>query len=442
MLLTSDMRAEINRVRLMAGLPYLDPPVSGQMDSQSPEQDACTLRAFLHLEKMQRMARADVVLDSALENIPLPKRALRRLQQASERLKVAPYVDDYSDRSALHGDSTRPSLYDVRESRHLQRYYRVFGDDNELRFIVLSNTPFVPGLPPSRKQPVLERIDGRRGFHEETLYPQMHKPARWHMPFVPALTSRHSDLAADIAWYEADFETDFERVGDGFCMLWRVSDDLRCVIEDARRWAIHDWIRPRLGQAGAPFSAKQALNRAADHLIGHAMSEIEARQTIAEFQRSLLELRGWTQYNNALATHQRMASKLNRDWLSVLNPAAQGQVDPHIRGVFVSDSETSRVYGHFGVPTWWIRRYSEILLGELRSRNYTEVGPHPYRIPPELEVIHVDRVPTFLDSFDPPPAFNVDVDDENGDFADLTGFDESGMLNFISGFGFHALMQS
>lgn len=120
------MRAEINRVRLFAGIP---PISSTQGPEVEADEDFETMRAFVLLENMANIGKSTVAEDKSLAAIPLWKRDAQRAKiMESIRESTPGTVED-----TKMADVTRPDQHgSIRESRHMQRFYRTNGRVNSL----------------------------------------------------------------------------------------------------------------------------------------------------------------------------------------------------------------------------------------------------------------------------------------------------------------------
>lgn len=389
---------EIDRARLLAGIPSL------KLNTNPPSsiEDFETLRAFIYIDRMNALHRQDVSPDKRLENVPLWKRTALRSRIAQESSSTIVRVNDFSTTADRDGDYTRPLLFEnIRESRHLQRYYKIVNSD----IIIISNVPFVPPIPPSMFSNAPLRVDGRFGEHEPTRYPQMHEPGKWYMPFVPATSSEHSDIRSDLAWYIPDIQQHFIVAG---CGIYQVGFELRNELITCCNMELRAFQCPDLEGSIPPLDALDTLQNATNHLCSQAMTEADIVFTMGTFQRSLLEVRGWLNYVSARSSHARTTSKLNRDAYLTLILNAQGRVNPNLRGVFVNDSEHCAIYGNFGVPTWWFRVNTPELVRELERRKYDSASVNIKYPQPELRIFRSDDTRrlhrSFKDSITDPVA--------------------------------------
>ncbi|EJD34216.1 hypothetical protein AURDEDRAFT_176735 [Auricularia subglabra TFB-10046 SS5] len=102
------------------------------------------------------------------------------------------------------------------------------------------------------------------------------------------------------------------------------------------------------------------------------MSQNEFLTHFGLLQRSVLELRGWEAYEQALAADQRLLRRIERyeDWTRA---ADVGVINRDFRGVFVTDYDTANIYGHLQAPVWWLRGMSNKLLRLLKEKGFEEV---------------------------------------------------------------------
>ncbi|EJD49955.1 hypothetical protein AURDEDRAFT_160979 [Auricularia subglabra TFB-10046 SS5] len=287
--------------------------------------------------------------------------------QEDDDQALAVRKDEYRQRLPARADPARPEIgKEMRANQHLRRFYHVFEEEG---LIAIANVLYMPQLPPPQSTKRL-RVDGRYGPHEETLNAQMHMPGRWHMALCPAPQSAHSNLNQDMAWYEVDFDEHLFEVRAG---LYKTDHPLQGALRRAAKVQSAEFSYTTTSAPGAPYLAEVIMNSAVNHLCKHLMTKEEVLWQMAQFQRSVLELRAWSKYEKALAVHRSLVRRLAADWASVLRPADHTEISKDDRGVFVTTKEAANIYGHLQVPVWWLRGYSDELLEELKRWGLTEI---------------------------------------------------------------------
>ncbi|EJD39868.1 hypothetical protein AURDEDRAFT_171005 [Auricularia subglabra TFB-10046 SS5] len=404
--LNFDMRREIKRVRLLAGLPHLGAAFDSRMEPLSAEDTRSTLLAFMMVEKARMSASQHVYKVPELWDISLVKRRAVRAAEASQppprHLAVA----------AVQNNKLRPQIDpQLRPTQHLRRFYRVF---DEAGIVVISSVPYVPRLPPNPSSRH-RRCDGRFGYHDETRYPQLHVADKVYLVFCPGFGLAHSNLSDDVAWYDVDLDAHFTLERDG---IYCTGDALKAVVREELDYRLRTFERTKSLAHGGPEDASERLKKYARLIAERGMMMYEARTIFAEFQRAALELRAWDNYTRALSAHKRLVRKLAVDDAEWYKPAAQTMVSEEFRGVFVKDIQWANIYGHLGVATWWAHTLSHEVLQWLESHRFEEIPDDVLALPaPELALMpaEVDDVVSRL--YD---AREMESDDDEPDEHEAT----------------------
>ncbi|EJD33403.1 hypothetical protein AURDEDRAFT_177512, partial [Auricularia subglabra TFB-10046 SS5] len=387
-----EMRQEIARTWLLAGMRGLPDNFVTAGLNLPPEDERKTLHAYLILEKMHSAGKTAVADDPALWRVSRAQRKRMLSAEELEKRKKDEENEEYRRRVKTRADPTRPDIgREMRANQHLRRYFHIF---KEQRVIAISNVPFIPNLPPPKHTKRL-RTDGRYGRHEASLYAQMHMPGQWHMPFSPAPTGVHKNPAKDLAWLVIDFDDENLVHYEGVDM-YTVTKVLRDALNNTARAASEEFSYTDTLAPGAPYHAEESMRDACAHLTKHLMTKEEVLFQMAEFQRNLLELRAWAKYERALLAHRRFVRRLEVDWEHVMRPQDHQEISKDDRGVFVKDKDTANRYGHLQVPVWWLRGYHEDLVADLRRYGFEEIlevqeSPFPE---PETRILVAECDPT------------------------------------------------
>lgn len=223
--------------------------------------------------------------------------------------------------------------------------------------LFLSNVNYVP-LPPRNVMP-RRRKTGHFGPHELSRYAQWQEHGKYHLAFIPTCADGevhklvHRNLAGNMAWYDLDLENHCVDTGEGRYLISRelhtsLTRDWNAAQADYVRWAQLRGSAPGMPQ-GAFLRGKQSLG-----YLSHAQKERDLLETVAGFQRSLQEIRGWNNYQQCcseLRDVQRLFDAQGRHIAPSLGGA--GARKPY-RGVFTWSEDVAKRIAQFGVPVFLI----------------------------------------------------------------------------------------
>ncbi|EJD33188.1 hypothetical protein AURDEDRAFT_177728 [Auricularia subglabra TFB-10046 SS5] len=356
-------RRDINQARLRGGFPTIQfaSRPDGESSPLTGEDERTTVEAFLVAYKEENVEKQDWYKCPQLFNMHVKQR--NKILAAEDQKRL----DLYRPTMSAGRDAARPDIgRAMRANQHLRRFFRVFRDEG---IIVISNVPYVPDLPPLPHSKRLRR-DGRYGYHEDTIFPQMHHPGHWCMAFCPSFAGHHCDLKSDMAWYKPTFNSfHFAVEPNG---RYRAQDNLKEAIRKLCERESEKYEQHLTAVLGSPQRAADDMFSSAGFICNSTMTQNEFLTHFGILQRSVLELRAWKAYEQALAVQKRLARRMGQfeNWI---RPADVSTINRDYRGVFVTDYDTANIYGHLQVPVWWIRGMSNKLLRLLKEKGFVEV---------------------------------------------------------------------
>ncbi|EJD32684.1 hypothetical protein AURDEDRAFT_178223 [Auricularia subglabra TFB-10046 SS5] len=254
-------------------------------------------------------------------------------------------------------------------------------------FIIRSNRMQMPTLPESSSRPCALHYDARYGRSEACWLPQWDDSSRPHMAFIPCLQFDHTGLlpsaaladglwyflthddnCRDPAFYRVNWDVDFQQDAPG---IFRMRRPLSLALCEAIKRVLDMWNAVYdLRHCGTPASVRE-------HWRAHAPSDkcsllmltytylafergtaLEIRDALAEFQRSLLEIRGWCQYCTALGVY-KIALDRRAETMDEINRALQYNAGRYARGVFTRSKDAAERYSASDVPVWLVQPYQQ-----------------------------------------------------------------------------------
>ncbi|EJD34313.1 hypothetical protein AURDEDRAFT_176642 [Auricularia subglabra TFB-10046 SS5] len=269
-------------------------------------------------------------------------------------------------------------------------YFKALVHNGVKTHIIVGNRSVCPPMPPEDDRQRQLRYDAHFGPHEQQWIPQWHRDSAPHKAFVPLLYVRtlqetvdsdvwyfrtHSEADLDIAFYRiADWTQDFVQVAPG---LWMLGNQLRESARTAYVAARSDWafaIERRVAVDEITFEemtlwddmdyARDTVLMAGDFLRNGRGTSLEIRLSLADFQRALLDLRGWRIYCGALGQSHGLATtsgNSDADVATVLSKYHR----VFLRGVFTRTHEDAARYLAYNVPVWQVMPYDKALWEEL-----------------------------------------------------------------------------
>lgn len=237
---------------------------------------------------------------------------------------------------------------------------------------VFSNRVIMPEVPGSGPPEICG--DGHYGLHERCWLPQWHEEGHWHWAFIPLAGGvnmarddmrqawyfrLHTDVVHDLGWYRLSWAHCIQ-TGHG---LWRVCPILQQAVRSSARdvycafiqtWALRRTKFAAHWHSCMPRVATLKIERLVQFLCTESATKVELTDALAEYQRALLEIRGWVRYCLALGPDIPSLDDVRpEDVPSLSNWLVDGRTG-YQRGVFTSDAHTAQVYAQFNIPVWLV----------------------------------------------------------------------------------------
>lgn len=275
---------------------------------------------------------------------------------------------------AMPGQLVDPTAPVIRRPWVVKTYFLVNPAGSDEPVLITSNVDYVPRPPP--EEPPILRIDGRFGAREESALSQWHVPGRWHMAFIPTTldgrvhTKYHNSLDKDMAWYNFSARHFIAREVMQQ-KTFRASPELAKAVRKTWDETWEDWHkvlkaatangqRPAAGGQAPPGGAVSAAGTALGHLLKHELSEVEVRTTLAQWQRAVLEMRGWCSYSRELERVEFIERSMGKS-MPILPSADTGnpKIRKAARGVWTYHQRVADRIAQFGVPVWLVKGWQK-----------------------------------------------------------------------------------
>lgn len=231
------------------------------------------------------------------------------------------------------------------------------------RIFIWTNVDYVPQLPETGFPQIFE--DGRYGRKEWSRFPGPHIPGGWHWAFIPterkgliAENREHNSLHRSLEFYRIELPRDFV-TRDG--VTWSPTPALRHAMQkywDSVMQQQDSLDVPRALLSVRPFAAEQVGRQALRFLFDNELRERDLKETMASWQRSVAELRGWKNYIASRAWLETYVHRTRR-MMPMMADLRIHDFRKDTRGVFTDDVNVAGLYAQFGVPVWFVHAGTE-----------------------------------------------------------------------------------